>query len=225
MASDDLLRRRSLQRRIDTKYLVSADTLESLFANHFNQYRVVVDSGLRVQQYKTRYFDEASLTCFENDKRNIIPRHKIRIREYLDRDISFFEIKSRNDDRTKKRRYEYSKTKKYLGDHEQTLISKYTDLDPQKLQCEVKTFFNRMTLLGLSRNERITVDTDLVFEHRGKSTHWSDIAVVEVKQPYEKLSVISKSIKLAGYKRADFSKYKTAIEKLSDLDGAYSAAI
>ena len=211
-ADSTLIEKRVLQKRSDTKYLVNLEKLGVLFDGFFKSYQVLEENELKVQRYQTRYFDEESLICFENDKSNVTPRHKVRIREYLDRDLSFFEIKSRHAKQTKKRRYQLELEDSALGKNEQSLILKYTDLDPQKLQCEVKTSFHRMTLLGVKRNERITIDTNLIFERRGEQLLWEQFAIVEVKHLEGRLSPFAKSLALAGYKVDGFSKYKTAIE-------------
>lgn len=230
-AHSDLIEKRVLQKRKDSKYLVDLDKLEMLFDGFFSHYRVLEENQLKVQRYQTRYFDEESLRCFENDKSNVTPRHKVRIRKYLDRDLSFFEIKSRNETQTKKRRvllecaeedkqhYEHDKEGTSdcgIGENEESLILKYTDLDPGKLQCEVKTSFHRLTLLGVKRNERITIDTNLIFERRGEQLRWEQFAIVEIKHPIGRVSPFSKSLALAGYKVDGFSKYKTAIESFLD---------
>ena len=94
-----------LMNRIDTKYAVSRAVLPAILEAAKADYYVQETGGKRIATYDTMYYDTESLDMYVRHHDRQLVRQKIRIRQYVDSDLTFLEIKRKNNKgRTKKKR-------------------------------------------------------------------------------------------------------------------------
>ena len=92
-----------LMNRIDTKYLVDVRRLPALLDKAKSDYFVQEIAGKRKAFYRTLYWDtaDAQMYIIHHDRK--LNRQKIRVREYVESNLTFLEIKNKsNKGRTKK---------------------------------------------------------------------------------------------------------------------------
>ena len=93
-----------LMNRVDTKFVLSKESLFEILPNLFNDYLCLEINGQSLLSYKNQYFDDEDFSCFQDHHRKIPNRFKVRIRKYLDTHVSFLEIKKKIKGRTNKSR-------------------------------------------------------------------------------------------------------------------------
>jgi hypothetical protein len=183
IAGTALIEARSLQQRIDRKYLLAADTLEPLLARLHPDYSLLHAGAQGWARYESIYFDTADRTFYHAHRCGRRPRYKVRIRHHVDRLLSFLEIKSKtNSGRTMKRRLALPYGQNHLGAAEQQFIDTYAPTNRVRLMPCVSISFVRLTLVGKGLNERLTFDRDVTFADGPREERFSRVVVAEVKQ-------------------------------------------
>ena len=212
VAPADLARERELDCRADTKFVLPPDAAAHLLRGLRDHYSILPAGGRLVAAYRTLYFDTADLELYHAHRQNRRVRHKVRIRHYHDRQLTTLEVKTRRSARqTIKARCERSYGDDQLSADEQAFVASQTGLRHLVLP-QVTTDFRRVTLLGRHSNERVTIDTGLVFA-AGRDARWeSEVAVVEVKQwPFSRRSAVMSALRRSGWTPSGMSKYCAAI--------------
>ena len=75
--------------------------------------------------------------------------------------------------------------------------------------------FNRITLVNLEENERVTIDLNLTYSVDGKEKKYSNIVVVELKQSrFDRKSLVVKALKNVGHNPYSISKYCIGVANL-----------
>jgi hypothetical protein len=213
LATPALLVERKLLRRADSKFVLHAERLPELLAWLRRDYAVLRAGARRFAAYHTLYFDTPDLRCFHDHRRGRRPRHKVRIRHYPDRRLSFFELKTKQSELlTDKHRIAIP----YLQDtlpapaHE-LLVARFPSL-AGRLEPQLWTNFRRLTLIGLHTNERVTIDTGLQVGEPGALADIAHVAIVEVKQsPFCTRTPVMAALRGARLHPASASKYCTAL--------------
>lgn len=207
-ASSELLQSRSLQKRTDTKFVLGSDSLLAILSALPGAYSIAEARGRRITQYETLYFDTADLRCFHDHRRGRTPRHKIRIRHYPDRELSFLEVK-RGGQGTQKFRQ-----RRAFGDARWTAADGEFVREVAGLRGvapQLWTNFRRITLVGRDCPERVTIDLDLQFQRNTSRHGLAACAVFEVKQRRLNLrSPVFRALRSVGARPASLSKYCTA---------------
>ncbi len=211
-ANPQLLAARSLQRRTDTKFVVPARRLERVIVSVRGDYALLPAGAALVQEYRTVYFDTPDLMCFHDHRRGRRPRHKVRIRHYPDRGVSFLETKTKQSEMlTRKHRAERPFGDGELTAADRAFIGAHTRLPVAHLEPRAHTDFRRLTLLGIRTQERVTVDIDLCVGATGGDQYLDGVAIVEVKQsPYCARTPIMEALRDAGHRPTSASKYCAA---------------
>jgi hypothetical protein len=94
-----------LMNRIDTKYAVPMAVLPQLLEAAKADYYVQEIDGKRIAAYDTMYYDTDLLDMYMRHHDRQLVRQKIRIRQYVDSNLTFLEIKRKNNKgRTSKKR-------------------------------------------------------------------------------------------------------------------------
>lgn len=209
-----------LLNRTDTKFVFNKQQLLEILPQLTEDYASLEINGKRAAKYKTLYFDTEDFqlyTLHHNGKKN---RNKVRFRSYVDSDLSFLEVKFKdNKGRTIKNRIKVDAIESELSENSTNFLNKSTVGD-QKLEAKIWNSFKRITLVNLKAKERLTLDYDLSFEQDGKKHLLENIIVAEVKQ--EKTSGASVFIKLMRKKHISnsrISKYCTGTALLNKDDG------
>lgn len=216
-ATEALIAERRLLRRIDTKYVVPASAILELLDGLGNAYAALRVAGGVLARYRSIYLDTPELRCFHDHRRGKRVRHKVRIRHYDDRALSFFEIKTkRNDLVTDKHRLAVPYLHERLATAELAFARDHSGQIADALAPVARVDYSRITLVGLAHDERVTIDLDLeVASPDGPPEALVPVAVIEIKQA--KLSLASPMVRrlaAAGHRERSFSKYIAAIARL-----------
>ena len=205
----EVLEDRSLLRRKDTKFAVKPDQVPALLRALKPDYGVLKAGVASFAAYETLYFDTSSLRCYHDHRRERRARHKVRIRHYPDRKLSYLEVKTKtNGSLTLKHR----KLKPYadasMSAADWTFVGTNSGLATDLLTPRLWIGFRRLTLVGFEVRERITIDLDIVFRTDKSEHHLPGVAIVEVKQePYCSRTPAMLALRSAGMRRTPISKY------------------
>ncbi len=214
----ELVRRRELQRRSDSKFLVPEGRLAELIEQLTGQYSVLYAADQSFATYRTLYFDTSSYRCFHDHRRGRRPRYKVRIRHYDDRELSYLEVKKkRGEALTVKYREPRPFGDHQMGAADRAFVSGNSPLPGAELGPVVWTNFRRLTFVGLHVNERVTIDLGLEFRYAGpgateRHVRMEGVSIVEVKQsPYCLRTPVMQVLRRARLRPASASKYCSAI--------------
>jgi hypothetical protein len=207
--SPELLAARELLSRSDTKFLLRRSALAASLQRLSAEYALLLSGHDPSARYLTEYFDTPQLSLFHAHRRGRRIRHKVRCRHYLDRGVSFLEIKAKGiPGLTHKRRRPLGFLENDLSAADRTFITNGSPVDGTALLPTVVNQFQRITLVGIRTRERVTIDLDLHFRDDGSSHDLGDTLIVEIKQ--ERLKRRSSAIcalRACGAQAAKPSKY------------------
>jgi len=180
-----LIEERSLQNRIDRKYLIAVNQLGSLIGRLREGYCLLRAGQPVWARYQSIYLDTCDRDLFHAHRCGRRPRYKVRIRHYLDRDLTFLEVKRKETNgRTVKDRLALECRQEELGRRERMFIEAHASLDATRLFPRLSISFRRLTLLGCDINERVTLDRDLAVTSDTTSHELGRVVFAEVKQPH-----------------------------------------
>jgi len=179
----ELLRERDLLQRTDTKYLLPRRILPELLGQLRRDYRVL-HAGLEPSaRYLTQYLDTPAYDLFHDHRRGKRVRFKVRLRHYLDRRLSYLELKGKSAaGGTKKWRRPLEYLCDALSPDDLRFVSEQAAVDGSRLTPSLVNQFRRITLVGVDLPERITFDVDLQFQNDESSRALDGVLVIEVKQ-------------------------------------------
>jgi len=171
--------------RLDQKFLIHQDWIPALLKNCEDFYHILEVEGQRVSGYSNRFIETEGLDSFHEHARGRNIRFKARIRQYDSNRRSFLEVKEKTvHGRTEKARIERSENAgitEHLTETERQFLDRHYRYEGAQL-TDVTCRFNRLTLVAKSLDERITLDTDIVFASGSKTARLTDLAIMEVKQ-------------------------------------------
>ncbi len=205
----DELDKQSLQDRVDTKFLLDASFLPEILAEVRSSYTILNINNAFMQPYLTLYFDTESYDNYfahHNGKR---PRHKIRMRKYMNSGAAFLEIKEKdNKNRTIKTRMPVRDIVNRLSPEHYQFISEVYALGLVPLKPVIWNRFNRLTLVNKNSLERVTVDFNFNAYNQNGLISWNQFAIVEIKSNSRSLhTAFYRSLKNRSVKPVNFSKY------------------
>ena len=183
-----------LMNRIDTKYAVSMTMLPTLLEAAKPDYFAQEIEGTRIATYDTLYYDTDTLDMYVRHHDKQLVRQKIRVRQYVESNLTFLEIKRKNNKgRTKKKRIAIpgfainaetmGQSKRELWSVEDFIAAKsrytWSEISPH-----LRTRFQRITLVNKGKTERLTIDMNLVWENvlTGESKTFPQLVIVELKR-------------------------------------------
>lgn len=205
----------SLLNRIDTKFVAERDSLQELLELLAPDYRILEIGGKRYGNYETLYYDYDDLRLYKNHHNGKKNRYKIRRRTYVDSDLSFLEIKYKNNKgKTLKSRIK-SPIQSRFNHEEEHFIQENSPLETEQLNYALTNQFKRITLVSKKNVERLTIDFDINFSKENEIKHLSKILVIEVKT--EKGQAKSDALQLMRSRKvgtSSFSKYCTGVTLL-----------
>ncbi len=213
IASPELLARRELLRRTDSKFIISAGELAGIVARLGGDYSLVLAGGNALGRYETLYFDTPSLRCYHDHRRGRRARHKVRIRHYPDRAVSFLEVKSkRSVTFSSKARQPLTFRDSVLSLEGREFVARHCSVDTAALEEQAWTNFHRLTLVNLAYRERVTIDCDLHFQCDGDDNELEGVGIIEVKQsPFCVRTPFMQLLRKSRYRPASMSKYMTTL--------------
>lgn len=174
-----------LMNRIDSKFITVPKTLSALLSEMEAFYRIQEIAHRRICSYQTLYLDTSDWEMFlahHNGRKN---RKKIRIREYLGSDLSFLEIKDKdNKGRTQKSRLRIPAYNAYSNNKTAFFIRQHSGFVAETLFPHVETSYDRITLVNGAKTERLTIDINLNFNNHdtGRSYRIPELVIIELKQ-------------------------------------------
>jgi hypothetical protein len=209
--SDELLQSRALLRRTDTKFVVPENILVWILAGLSSDYLLLRSSSGFMAPYRNLYLDTPGLRCFHDHRRDRRARYKVRYRHYPDRELTFLEVKCKQASGvTSKQRMVRPHGDETYGPAERAFVSEHCRLPADELVPAATIAFKRLTLVGRSTEERITIDLDL--EDRQAGFRLDGLCVLEVKQRHFRRSTpIMRALRAHRIRPASMSKYCTAV--------------
>ena len=205
----------ALLNRTDTKYVLTARQLYQALATLSAQYWVLDVDGVRLNHYRTLYFDTADFNLYMRHHAGGRNRYKVRSREYVDTSLSFLEVKHNVDERTIKNRLQTPAFVTRFTPKTSHFVSAYTPLDPRRLEPKLINGFSRITLVSKYHKERLTLDLNLHFFNDTNHVVLPDIAIAEVKQEgINRHSDFVKAMRQMHIRPTGFSKYCIGVSML-----------
>jgi hypothetical protein len=203
----------SLMDRMDTKFVLTIDTLKDVIIELDGNYRVLTINDNQVFSYRTDYYDTPDLSMFLDHHNGKLNRFKIRQRDYVESNLSFLEIKFKsNKGRVIKDRIKRSPNDKKLFTG---FIQSHSPYNPHLLKSTLINHFNRFTLVDKKQSERVTTDFNLAFNDNIQQVSLNGLVVVEIKQDnFNKDSMIYKLLREKSLRPSPMSKYCIGISLL-----------
>ena len=202
-----------LMDRVDSKYVAPVSLLPELLKEMLPYFKVQTINEARISPYCTQYLDTPDLEMYVMHQNGKLNRQKVRIRSYVDSNLSFLEIKNKNNKgRTKKIRIPVNLTHLTSVDD---LDGDKQFLDENSLFCSetlspsLSNNFKRITFVNNQATERITIDINLSFSNykTGEAEKFDDLMILELKQDGWKHSDFRDILNRFRIKRTPFSKY------------------
>lgn len=213
----DRLDKCALLRRVDTKFLYPEAELDDFIRALGESYGILPAGGNNLATYRTLYFDGPDRKFYHQHRRGRRDRFKVRVRHYLDRGLTYLEVKRKtNHNVTVKSRQQLEFLADELNGDEMAFLGEHLPDDPAHIGPAVWTDFSRVTLVSMCDQERLTIDLGLEFALDGRRHRMDGLAIVEVKQPrFQPRSVAMLALRERGVRPSGMSKYCTAQAVLS----------
>lgn len=209
------LERAALTRRYDRKFLLRIEDAADVVAAAGRDYRVVLARGERFALYDTTYFDTPSLRFYHDHRRGRRPRVKLRVRNYVDRELSMLELKVKSArGETQTARWERPVMTSALTalDAERLREARPSLFSEGELVAQARTVFFRLMLVNTVTVERATLDFGLSLERDEQRCVLDDTVVVEVKDGGRGAhSPLVSALRQHGGRALPFSKYCMAV--------------
>jgi hypothetical protein len=198
----------ALMKRTDTKFIINVSLLSSVLLQLKDTYRVLEISNKRGMSYSSLYLDTPGFKFYLDHHNGRVNRTKIRQRKYVDSDLTFLEIKQKNG------RGETNKSRIVIDDFETELSQSSKDFifkttkEDFNLKVSLWNSFNRITLVNLKENERVTIDLKLGYFGNKLEKNYDNLVVIELKQSrFDRTSMLAKTLKNYGHNPYSISKY------------------
>ncbi len=175
-----------LMNRIDTKYVVTDTQLREILSRVCDSYYAQEVENNRFSPYRTLYYDTPELAMYIAHHNRHLAREKVRVRTYVDTDLTFCEVKHKNNKgRTSKERIKMERVDNIVENPTTAaFLAERQPYEVESLRPQLETAFNRVTLVNFEKTERLTIDCDLTFNDKmsGKVAKMAPLVVMELKQ-------------------------------------------
>jgi hypothetical protein len=211
-----------LMDRIDAKFVAPASLLPPLLEKMSPHFRVQHINDARIASYCTQYLDTPDCKMFVMHQNGKLNRQKIRIRSYVESNLSFLEVKNKtNKGRTHKKRIPVGLSQLasiHELSEEKPFLEKNSLFDVGALEPSLSNSFKRITLVNSNATERITVDLNLSFRSckTGNETTLNKLMILELKQDGRQRSDFRAILDSFRIKKSSFSKYCMGIVLTND---------
>ena len=184
-----------LMSRSDTKFAFKISKLPELLNQMIPFYRVLEINGKLIHDYKSLYFDTDDRKFYLDHHNGRVNRNKVRFREYVGSDLTFLEIKRKNNKgKTIKKRIKVDSINDDLSVKQKEYIHSIIGSNII-LNSKQWINFSRITFVHKIRKERLTIDINLNFKEKDRRGDLNQIAIGEVKQ--ERMSRLSDFMRIA----------------------------
>jgi hypothetical protein len=193
--------------RMDTKFIFNIELLNNFLDRLSANYSILEIDGRRIFQYESLYFDTDKFALYNQHFCGRMNRYKIRFRNYVESNLSFFEIKFKNNKgRTIKSRLRQAPSQTIDGEAKDLLTDK-TFFKPNDLKPLLWINYLRITLISKDLKERLTLDLDLTFKKDETEKKIERLVIAEVKQSKATNSFFNKLMKESNIRSGSISKY------------------
>jgi hypothetical protein len=184
-----------LMSRSDTKFAFKFSKLPELLNQMMPFYKVLEINGKFIHDYKSLYFDTDDRKFYLDHHNGRVNRNKVRFREYVGSDLTFLEIKRKNNKgKTIKKRMKVDSINDKLSVKQKEYI--YSIIGSNIiLNSKQWINFSRITFVHKVHKERLTIDINLNFKEKDRRGDLNQIAIGEVKQ--ERMSRLSDFMRIA----------------------------
>ncbi|MBQ8454117.1 MAG: polyphosphate polymerase domain-containing protein [Bacteroidaceae bacterium] len=199
-----------LMNRTDTKFVTNKETLARLLELAEGKYYAQFTNGSMIANYMTTYWDTDAHRFYLTHHNGHIPRQKVRVRTYMDSDITFLEIKTKNNHgRTKKKRVEVPSQQITGEGGNEEFLQERVHLGLADIHPTVRNQFHRITLVNYGKTERLTIDYDIHFHNMetGKQADVGPLVIIELKRDGNVFSPVLDILRQLRIKPSGFSKY------------------
>lgn len=204
----------ALMDRVDTKYVFSYQLLADIFSDALNHYKVLEINQIRQHFYDSLYFDTDDFKMYYWHHNKRLNRYKIRFRKYVNSNgLTFLEIKFKNNkEKTYKKRKKYVDIEQQIPQELENFLYNQTPFNPDVLHPTLQIQYYRTTLVNKEMNERVTIDTNLVFNNFQQKISLENIVIAEVKRnSFAEHTPFLKLIKQYRIREGGLSKYCTGM--------------
>lgn len=207
-----------LMNRIDLKFCLHISQLPKILEAIKSYYSVLEINGETVFKYDNTYFDTPDnqmFICHQNGKSN---RFKIRIRNYVESNLNFLEIKLKNNKgRTIKKRVVKQEFIPEFTSAEMIFLEKVTPFSSLQLEPKIRSCFNRFTLVDKDFTQRVTIDMAPGFQNQESKITLNNLVIIEIKQDKSSNpAMIIKILQDLKIRKQGFSKYCVGRSLLED---------
>jgi hypothetical protein len=207
-----------LQDRIDTKFMFHERILPSVLNRMKENYFALEIKGIRYNHYETLYFDTINFEHYLRHHNGRVNRFKFRARRYVESNLHFFEVKFKNSKgRTIKDRIKRQEITHELSDTSFELVKNISNVNPESLVAKLWVNYRRMTFVSKHSEERLTIDTKLIFIDNDRSIPLEALVIAEVKQGSARdKSLFVSLMKEYRVKEKSISKYCLGVISLNE---------
>ena len=174
-----------LMNRTDTKFVTNKENLARLLELAQGKYYAQFNEGSKIANYMTTYWDTENHKFYLEHHNGRAPRQKVRVRTYMDSDVTFLEIKTKNNHgRTKKKRVEVPSQQITGEGGSEEFLQERVHLGLSDIHPRVRNQFHRITLVNYEKTERLTIDYDVSFHNMetGRSADVGQLVIIELKR-------------------------------------------
>lgn len=199
-----------LMNRTDTKFVTNKEKLVRLLELAEGKYYAQFNNGSRIADYMTTYWDTDDYRFYMEHHNDRAPRQKVRVRTYMDSDITFLEIKTKNNHgRTKKKRVEVPDQQITGEGGNEEFIKERVHLSLADIHPTVRNRFHRITLVNYGKTERLTIDYDVHFHNMEteQDANVGPLVIIELKRDGNVYSPVLDILRQLRIKPSGFSKY------------------
>ena len=198
-----------LMNRVDTKFVTTLPRLMQLLEMAKGEYFVQEIDGERNSAYTTLYYDTPRLDMYIMHHNGCLGRQKVRVRQYVDSNLTFLEVKNKhNHRRTRKKRITVTGFD-ITGEQQREFLKPLCWWDVDTLQPALRNWFNRITLVNKAKTERVTIDTGLRFHNfvSGIDKSLDQVVIIELKRDGNQPSPLLAMLRDLHIHPYGFSKY------------------
>lgn len=203
----DEMKEVELMNRIDTKFVIGRTAFNQILPELAEGYKSLEIGGTRMGAYSTQYFDTPEYRFYLDHHNGRGLRHKVRIRNYVESNLYFLEIKKKFKGRTDKKRIVVKDFEKELTTGSKEYVEAVIGRE-MGLESKLYNSFDRITLVNKAEKERLTIDMNLAYEAKEEKRGYDHIVIAELKQEnINRQSLFYRMMKKNIIRPNGFSKY------------------
>lgn len=209
----DEMKETRLLKRVDTKYIFHESILPDILQGLSKNYYALEVDGVRLQRYKTRYYDTPNFELYRQHHNGQRDRFKLRVRSYLNSEAEFLEVKRKDNlGRTQKSRLLSEDLPSGKSPDVRSFLETAFPFNYDSYVPKIANSFYRLALISKHDQERLSIDLDLRFLSPSTQFALPGVVVAEVKQPrFSVHSAFIQQMRRAGRRPTSFSKYCVGI--------------